>query len=411
MGFRLWSVSAVALALAVVPSASVPAQSDPTLEAPGEALDAALECPDTFDDGDHEPLLLVHATFTNGWENWGWNYQPALTERGWDVCIVTMPERTMGDIQTSTEYVVHALRQIHARSGELVDMLGHSQGGLEARWAVKWWDSARAVVDDMVMLGTPNHGTGGSSNPLGRCFPSCHQMMEGSQFLTALNGGDETPGDISYTSIYTLGDEFMQPAAAEAVAALDGAANVLIQDVCPGRPVDHVSLAADAAVHDVVMDALTHSGPADTGRIDPVESCTGTTFEGVDMVSHGAEIMQRSFEQGFPETEFTEEEPPLRPYASGDAGTTGAPGTPDSGDDGQDGGPGEQAAPSPPGAATVRGAAGADEAARAGEPLPATGGGLMAGLVGLALMAPLAITRSRCRTQPGCAQPLRRSPG
>ncbi len=372
----------LALALTVVSSparAGHAESSGPVLEEPAEELAASLECAGqaTGDDPDAtstEPVLLVHGTFANAEENWGWNYRRALSERGWDVCTVTMPGRSLGDIQTTAEYVVHAVRAVHERTGEQVDVLGHSQGALQPRWALRWWPDVRAAVDDLVMIGGPNHGTDVALVAPGSCFPSCWQMMPGSNFLAALNRDDETPGDVSYTSVYSATDELVQPVFPEATAALDGAANVLIQELCPGRPVEHAMLAADHAVHAVVLDALVHPGPADTSRLDPVEACAGSVFDGVDPVSEGPDMLARSFEDGFPDRESTDEEPPLRCYATLDGcGTSGAdtsdggdgdgPGAVDRDGDARSGG-GSDAVPG----AQVRGAA-------AGDALPATGAG------------------------------------
>ncbi|HVM41537.1 MAG TPA: lipase, partial [Acidimicrobiia bacterium] len=224
-------------------------------------------------------LLLVHGTYTRADENWGWNYARILPEQGWDVCTVDLPDRSMGDIQVQAEYVVHAVRRITALTGEQVDVMGHSQGGLQPRWAVKWWPDVRAAVDDLVMLGTPNHGTAPAQGVglFGRCHPSCWQMAPGSAFLEALNRDDETPGDVSYTSVYSLNDELVQPAYPEATAALDGASNVLMQELCPGRPVEHVQLVGDAAVAAVVLDALTGAGPFNRSRFT-ISACAGTWF-------------------------------------------------------------------------------------------------------------------------------------
>ncbi|MBI2169653.1 MAG: lipase [Actinobacteria bacterium] len=319
------SASAGALAL---PAAAAADEAGPALETPPEQLAAGLDCPDTFDDPAHQPLLLVHGTFTNAWENWSWNWQSVLTAAGWDVCAVTLPNRSLGDMQVQAEYVVAAIREMARRSGgELVDVMGHSQGALHPRWAVKWWPDVRQAVDDVVMLAGPNHGTGLASGgfPSG-CFESCWQMRPGSSYLTALNADDETPGEISYTSIYTLTDELVQPQAPVSTSAIDGASNVLIQDLCPGRPVDHAFLMSDHAVHDVVIDALTNPGPASLSRIDPVKACAGVFFDGVNPLTRAAEMMQRSMQAGFPEFENATAEPALRPYASGNSGAPGSGG-------------------------------------------------------------------------------------
>ena len=94
---------------------------------------------------------------------------------GYDVCWVTLPDRSVGDIQVASEYVVHAVRTINARSGRKVDIVGHSQGGLEPRWALRWWPSLLSKVDDLVTLATPNHGTI-VADPPGPTCPACWQM-------------------------------------------------------------------------------------------------------------------------------------------------------------------------------------------------------------------------------------------
>jgi triacylglycerol lipase len=63
-------------------------------------------------------------------QNWGWNYWDALPELGFEVCWVQLPDLALGDIQTSSEYVARAMEVMHARTGESIDVLGHSPGGL-----------------------------------------------------------------------------------------------------------------------------------------------------------------------------------------------------------------------------------------------------------------------------------------
>ncbi|CAN5465043.1 hypothetical protein BH18ACT1_BH18ACT1_06010 [soil metagenome] len=103
---------------------------EPALSVPTATLDAALSCPASFT-SERQPVLLVHGTFVTPEENWSWNYGRALPARGYDVCTVRLPARATGDIQVASEYVVHAVRRIAAQSGGKVDVLGHSQGGLE----------------------------------------------------------------------------------------------------------------------------------------------------------------------------------------------------------------------------------------------------------------------------------------
>lgn len=310
MRTRLALVAALLAGTALAAVAPKPATAVPP---------AGLECQIVGDTRPgHEPVLLVHGTFTNGWEHWRWNWHEVLMDEGWDVCVITLPNRSLGDMQDQGELVADAVRFMTAQTGEQVDVLGHSQGAVHPRWAVKWWADVQAAVDDIVMLAGPQHGTGvsGGGSPFG-CFASCWQMRPGSDYLTALNAGDETPGGISYTSIYSVFDELVQPQVPQSTSALDGGTNILVQDVCPGRPVEHVFMMVDFTVAGLIRDAFTNPGAADPARAGGLMLCAGVWMDGADPVSHGGEIMQRDFGQGFPDWENVPEEPPLKPYAQG----------------------------------------------------------------------------------------------
>src|SRR3546814_17173675 len=69
-------------------------------------------------------------------------------------------------------------------------------------------------------------------------------------------------------------DELVEPAAPVPTAALDfqqdnpQVANILLQDVCPGRFVDHVTIGlTDRLAFELAVDALTHPGPANVDRV------------------------------------------------------------------------------------------------------------------------------------------------
>jgi triacylglycerol lipase len=309
------------------PGGDAKAKSDPALETDPALLEAALECTD-FTHPEREPLLLVHGTFTYGQEQWSWNYVPYLTDLGYDVCVVTYPDRGFIDQQVSAEYVVHAVRSIAARSGRKVDMVGHSQGGSMPRWAIRWWPGLHDLIDDFVMLAAPNHGTSsrGSLAQAGVQMPEAFwQFSPESNFNRALNSGDETPGAISYTSIYTLFDELVQPQYPEFTSGLDRdrhnpkVANILIQDVCPGRPVDHLSIGlADEMVALLVLDALSNAGPANVERAGGLDLCLATQIVDPVLAAQKFQELGPSFFSTFPpDSHQASEEPPLKPYARG----------------------------------------------------------------------------------------------
>jgi triacylglycerol lipase len=285
----------------------------PALQESPDALAATLSCPASFK-GEHEPVLLVHATTETGSRNWSSNYGRVLPAMGYDVCIVELVDEATGDIQASAERVVSALRTIAARTGRKVEVIGHSQGPLEVRWAIKYWPDIAGLVDDLVGIAAPYHGWRQTDFYCSSaCVPALWQMRMESKFMGAANSGNETPGGVSYTSVYTLDDELVQP---YQTADLKGGSNIPVQTVCPGRSVEHIEMVFDAAVYGVVMDALTHPGPADAGRVDK-GLCLQRTMPGVSQ----ADLMagERDFWTHAPNKlgeHQVKSEPPLAPYAS-----------------------------------------------------------------------------------------------
>jgi hypothetical protein len=286
----------------------------PPLTLSSSELASSLSCPASFHQA-HEPVLLVHATTETSQRNWSSNYLRVLPRMGYDVCTVDLVDMARGDIQLSAEHVVYAIRTIAERSGSKVQVIGHSQGPLEVRWAIRWWPDIRFLVDDVVGIAAPFHGwkqTDLYCTP--DCIPALWQMRMGSRFMAAANAGDETPGPVSYTSVYTLNDELVQPFQ---TAELKGGANIPVQDVCPGRAVEHIQMVFDAAVFAIVMDALTHPGPAVTGRVDRA-SCLQNTMPGVEASDLAAG--EADFWTVAPPAlgeHHAKTEPPLAEYATG----------------------------------------------------------------------------------------------
>jgi triacylglycerol lipase len=296
---RTWNLLAalvVVTALGQPPAARAQAPIGPTLQVAEATLAAALHCPATFA-GAHNPVLFVHGTTLTTDSNWAWNYGKTLPAMGYDVCLVDLPDRARADIQVSAEYVVHAIRFMAEQSHRKVDVVGFSQGPLEPRWALKFWPDIRLLVGDLVAMSGVAHGfTETEVICSSECIAPFWQMKPGSRFIKALNTGDETPGDVSYTSVYSRSDQFVWLANGPAdpwteSAKINGASNIAVQDVCPGRQVEHVQAIYDAAVYAVNMDALAHDGPADAGRVDRAV-CAQAAMPGVDMGTATAKTIE-----------------------------------------------------------------------------------------------------------------------
>jgi triacylglycerol lipase len=293
--------------------------SGPALESDPVALETALSCPDGLARPVHPVVLLVHGTATTAEESWPAGMGVVLHRAGFDWCMVQLPGRALVDIQRSTEYVVDAVRSIHRRTGRRVSMIGHSQGALQVRWAVRWWPDVQAVVDDAITAAGANRPIPWTKTAFcGRsCAEPIWQFSTGAAFMEAVNKVPAPEGP-SYTAVRSLTDELIQPAMPEssAVATIDGATNLVIQDVCPGRTVSHVGLVFDAVFAAMVLDALHHAGPADKGRIDH-GTCARPYPEGVDPVFASVNITTL-YANAYPaafNAPKADREPPLRSYA------------------------------------------------------------------------------------------------
>ncbi|GAB3565111.1 alpha/beta fold hydrolase [Amycolatopsis endophytica] len=233
------------------------------------------------------PVLLVPGTTLTA-EVFDWNYVPALTAEGRPFCTVTPPDNGMADIQVAAEYVVHAIRAVSAKAGHKVDIIGHSQGGMVPRWALKYWPDTRADVDDLVGLAPSNHGTVvAQAVCLPGCAPAFWQQRTGAAFLTALNSGAETWAGIDYTNVYTILDEVVAPnlddnGSSSLHTGQGRISNIGLQEVCPAHVADHLTTGtSDGVAYALALDAITHDGPADPARL-PADVCARLLMPGID---------------------------------------------------------------------------------------------------------------------------------
>jgi triacylglycerol lipase len=316
---------ALALLAFVAPGPRAGAEeTGPALESDPVVLETSLDCPEGFQRPEQNVVLLVHGTATTAAETWPSGLGRVLTSAGFDWCTVKLPGRALVDIQQSAEHVVAAVRVLHERTGRKVSIVGHSQGALQPRWAVRWWPDVRAAVDDLITIAGANKEIPWTRAAF--CTPSCAppiwQFSSGSRFLAALNRVP-TPLGPSYTTIRSHTDNLIQPSGPEelAVATIDGAVNIAVQDLCPGRVVGHNGLVFDAVSVAVVLDALTHPDQgADPARVGTGQ-CAAVYATGIDPVVATAAALG-IYANGFPAVAAAQKvgsEPPLRTYASADS--------------------------------------------------------------------------------------------
>jgi triacylglycerol lipase len=312
--------AALAMSLVGAPAAWSIGEADPAYDVPTASLEAAIACPAGLAHG--RPVLLVHGTGSTGEESWSHSYAKVLPALGFDPCWVTMPGRTEGDIQVSSEYVAYAIGWVHAHAHAPLAVIGHSQGTLNARWALTFWPSTRPLVSDYISLAGDHHGASGADGvcATGSCPVSIWQQRPSSQLLAALNRPFEVPPGVPTTSVFSDTDEIVQPESngPAATSWLRGASNIDIQSICPGRPVGHVMELSDAVVFAIVLDALRHDGPADPKRL-PADVCQQTTTPGED-AGDVAYINAYAYGQALIAAETypkVDREPPVACYATG----------------------------------------------------------------------------------------------
>jgi triacylglycerol lipase len=207
--------------------------------------------------------VLVAGTFdATSWTAIG----QGLAAQGY--CMNTFQDKGAGtgaiaqSAQQLRRYVNRVLARTHATR---VSIVAHSEGGVTARYYVKFLGGA-AKVHDLVALAPSNHGT---TTPL--VIPgailgcvACAQQAAGSSFLAKLNAGDGTPPPVNYTVIETGYDLVVTPYQS---AFLQGPAsritNVLLQNACPSDVATHLTITSDPVAVQWVEEALARNGPAD----------------------------------------------------------------------------------------------------------------------------------------------------
>lgn len=217
------------------------------------------------------PVIVVHGTMGDSVSLLE-SLEAALLGAGYCVFALDYGNRGTGPIADSaaelSAFVDRVLAATHARK---VSFVGHSQGGMMPRYYLKYL-GGQGKVDDLVGLAPSNHGTYHwlLLGIAGIVCPACAQQGAGSPFITDLNWGDETPGDVSYTNVITQYDEIVVPSTSGYLWGFpDQVSNLKIQDYCPFTFVEHIGIPGNPTAIAMALDALAHPGPAQTWRSYP----------------------------------------------------------------------------------------------------------------------------------------------
>jgi triacylglycerol lipase len=188
-----------------------------------------------------DPVLLVHG-FTRTSADFGSMIAELKANDYPDDRIFTIDYNSFAPNAYTATLVAAKVQSILAQTGaDKVDLITHSMGAYSTRYFIKNMGGDK-VVGDFVSIAGPNHGTtAGTDSPQCGALPSCVEMRPGSAFLTQLNTGDETPGDVRYLTFWSSCDDLVVPAAQS--TPLEGAKNRETKE-CMG----HMTLAVDEDV-------------------------------------------------------------------------------------------------------------------------------------------------------------------
>lgn len=189
----------------------------------------------------HDPILFVHG-YLGSSANWDTMRQRFAAD-GWQTFELYASNYSfVSSNATTAAEIRNDVNDIIAKTGATkVDIIAHSMGGISSRYYLKNLDGT-SKIDAWVSLAGPNHGTDAVENQ--NCsFTPCREIIPGSAFLTALNGGDETPGLTRYATWRSPCDTTINP---DESVILAGATNTLTACIV------HFNFLVDATVYQQV---------------------------------------------------------------------------------------------------------------------------------------------------------------
>ncbi|WP_206795687.1 triacylglycerol lipase [Amycolatopsis sp. MtRt-6] len=286
---RRWltAVAVTALALALGAGTGHAAEKEPTgpvqptiLTAAGYSLAAPTIAPPGANDWTcrpserhPNPVLLSNGTTANAYENWA-GLSQKLADAGYCVFAGNFGGapgaflQTVGPVADTAKALAAFGDKILAATGaSKLDVVGHSQGGMNVRYWIKYLGGA-GKISRLVGLSPSNHGTDlfgllstlqripGVPAALGTVCQACNEQAVGSAFLTDLNAGGETVPGIQYTVIQTRYDDVVTPYTSAFLAPGPNVRNILLQNVCGLDFTDHLGITYDPVAAGLVLNAL-----------------------------------------------------------------------------------------------------------------------------------------------------------
>ncbi|KAF9097460.1 hypothetical protein BGX29_008068 [Mortierella sp. GBA35] len=224
------------------------------------------------------PLILLHATLLtlNSWSD----FAPVMIKQGYCVFALTYGVNPdvgsfggMMKIEDSAQELADFANNVLAKTGsKQVDIVGHSQGGILARYWIKYLDG-KGKVYRHVGVSPINHGTTlsnivtfakafGIFNPSQPLFdkiaPSFYQMVNTSEFIKKLNAGGDTAEGVIHSNIATKFDEVVTPYDT-CFQNQPNVTNIVLQNLCLLSLSEHLLMVNSKVVLQFVLNQLDPS--------------------------------------------------------------------------------------------------------------------------------------------------------
>ncbi|WP_063631933.1 MULTISPECIES: triacylglycerol lipase [Actinomycetes] len=219
------------------------------------------------------PVLLSNGTTANAYENWA-NLSQRLADEGYCVFAGNFGGspgaflQTVGPVAgTAGQLATFGDKILKATGAAKLDVVGHSQGGMNPRYWIKYLGGA-SKIGKLIGLSPSNYGTSlfglltaiqaipPARDLLGVPCPACNEQSTGSAFLKDLNAGGDTVPGVDYTVIQTRYDDVVTPYTNAFLKRAPNVKNLVLQDVCGLDYTDHLGITYDPIAQREVLNAL-----------------------------------------------------------------------------------------------------------------------------------------------------------
>jgi MYXO-CTERM domain-containing protein len=198
-------------------------------------------------------LLITGVTIPAKW------FEPIearLKRDGFVPVVYEPPDLLSGDLAQNAKWLGDVIEKVKVDyNQDTIDILAECTGGVIARHYIQSLGGNKNV-SRMVTFISPQNGV--AKAPMAAAvagWPALHDLSPGSKFLKAVNTAP-LPKDVSFTSIYSCTDEYIQP---YQTSIIPGAKNI---GLCKGF-VGHFEFFYNPAIYLVMHDALIAPAPKD----------------------------------------------------------------------------------------------------------------------------------------------------